>query len=271
MKKRDEGLKENWRFIASNINNDRFRGLVGAHASFTLCDDSLRQCSEIAAQFNTGVHIHVAEAVDDSVGTKKNFKQGIMQRFEKHNILREHSIFAHAVHLTPAELKKVATAKTWLVHNPRSNMNNQVGYAHLEHFGERSALGTDGFPADMFEEAGIGFYRIRDSQSQADGSTPIRLLNGGHQMASELFNKNYGSLAKGSPADIIILDYHSPTPMTKENVLWHFLFGMKSAMVNSVIVDGKWVVRKRAITGINIEKTYQHASRVAQKIWARVK
>ena len=59
-KKRDDGLKENERFLLANKTNKQFRGLVGAHASFTLSNDSLRLLGEMATRNNTGVHIHVA-------------------------------------------------------------------------------------------------------------------------------------------------------------------------------------------------------------------
>ncbi len=61
MKKRDLGLEENERFVIENVNNARFRGAIGAHASFTLCNDSLRKIGELASMYDCGVHIHVAE------------------------------------------------------------------------------------------------------------------------------------------------------------------------------------------------------------------
>ena len=42
---------------------------------------------------------------------------------------RQGEIFAHGVHLTDDEVHKVEQAGIWLVHNPRSNKGNKVGYA----------------------------------------------------------------------------------------------------------------------------------------------
>ncbi len=53
-------------------------------------------------------------------------------------------ILAHAVHLDRALPGTV-------VHNPRSNLNNAVGYGRPARF-DRVALGTDGIGADMLEE-----------------------------------------------------------------------------------------------------------------------
>jgi hypothetical protein len=49
-----------------------------------------------------------------------------------------------------------------VVHAPRSNMNNAVGYARPARFGGPVALGTDGIGADMLEEFRVGFARARE-------------------------------------------------------------------------------------------------------------
>src|SRR6187397_1842655 len=57
---RDAGLAESERFLSSSP-GPLTRGMVGAHASFTLSDDSLGRLSALAASAVSGVHIHVAE------------------------------------------------------------------------------------------------------------------------------------------------------------------------------------------------------------------
>ncbi|RME00055.1 MAG: chlorohydrolase, partial [Calditrichaeota bacterium] len=56
--KRRAGLAENERFLKKQ-NSELVRGLVGAHASFTLEDETLAACADLAARWNTGIHIHV--------------------------------------------------------------------------------------------------------------------------------------------------------------------------------------------------------------------
>ena len=149
-KERDRGVMENERFIWANRENPFFRGLVGAHASFTLDDASLRLCGELAAASKTGVHIHVAEDSADVIDAEETYGCSIIDRLEKTGCLREHSVLAHAVHLSRNDIQRTQRANCWIIHNPRSNMNNAVGYAPVHLFGERTAIGTDGFPADMF-------------------------------------------------------------------------------------------------------------------------
>ena len=267
--RRDQGLAENGRFIKANKSDDYVRGIVGAHAAFTLSDESLRLCGELAEQNNTGVHIHVAEDLCDVKDAARKHHSTVVGRLERNNVLTDKSILAHCVHLTPKEFQTAQAKKCWLVHNPRSNMNNRVGHAQVHRFGDRQALGTDGFPADMIEEATFAFHRSRDSafdQSVNFGN----LMTGGQRLISHIFGRKFGTLEKGAPADLLVIDYREPTPIDKGNLLAHCLFGLQSGTVESVMVGGRWVMKDRKVPGIDEDQIYANSRRVARKLWRRM-
>jgi putative selenium metabolism protein SsnA len=271
MKKRDLGLEENERFVTENANNPCFRGTIGGHASFTLCNDSLRKMGELASMYDCGVHIHVAEDKADGLDSIENYTTDIIDRLDDLGVLRKKSIFAHGVHLHQKQLAKVEKAGAWMVHNPRSNMNNAVGYAPLNWYGTHSALGTDGFPADMFDEAKFGYFRNAESGHRAEFSRVPMMLNNGQKLASEFFGRPFGTITKNAPADLVVVEYHSATPIHHQNLLGHFLFGMNSTMVQHVMVHGNWIVWNRQLTGIDEEAVMEKAKKVAAKLWKNMK
>jgi putative selenium metabolism protein SsnA len=268
-KKRDEGLEENERFIIKNKTNEYFRGVVGAHAAFTLNDESLRLCGEIATRHKTGVHIHVAEDVSDVKEAKGKYNSTVIERLKAHNILKKESILVHNVHLSASELKACREKECWLIHNPRSNMNNRVGYAKVHLFGDKLGLGTDGFPADMLEESKFAFHKKRDSRSD-ENLDFIKLISGGQKLISAVFGKEFGPLKKGAVADLVVMDYKEPTPLDKSNLFGHYFFGLQSSMVESVMVGGKWVMKNRKIIGVDENKVVERAQQVAKKLWRRM-
>ncbi len=268
-KKRDEGLKENERFIEGNKTDEYFRGYVGAHAAFTLSDESLHLCGEMAAKHNTGVHIHVSEDVCDVKDAEEKYKSTVFDRLAPHKILTKESILAHCVHLTLSEFKTSNEKECWLVHNPRSNMNNRVGYAKVHLFGEKLALGTDGFPADMLEEAKFAFHKKRDSRID-ESVNYVNLITGGQKLISDIFGEKFGTFDKGAIADLVVMDYTEPTPMEKDNLLGHYLFGMQSSMVESVMVGGKWVMKNRKIPGIDENRVFAKSQQLARKLWMKM-
>jgi putative selenium metabolism protein SsnA len=269
MKERDKGLEENERLIKQNRKSSQFRGMVGGHATFTMSNETLRLCGEMASKYKVGVHIHAAEDESDVNDAEENYRCSVVDRLEENGILRKDSILAHGVHLSANDLEKVRKAGSWVMHNPRSNMNNRVGYAPLHLFGDRVGLGTDGFPADMFEESKMGFYKRQDSR-QTENVSMVRLLQNGQKVLSEIFNKKFGTIQKGSPADIVVLDYQPPTPMTVENLAGHFLFGMNSSMVESVMINGKWVVKNRVLVGVDVNSVYEKSKKAAKKLWTKM-
>jgi len=71
-----------------------------------------------------------------------------------------------------------------------------VGYAPLNWYGNHSALGTDGFPADMFDEAKFGYFRNVESEHRALFSQIPTLLNNGQKLASEFFGQTFWNTGK---------------------------------------------------------------------------
>jgi len=267
LERRDEGLSENARFLEAHRSDEMFRGLVGGHASFTLSDESLRKIGDVAGRFDTGVHIHLAEAETDPQTTRTKFGRTILERFGEFGILRKKSLFAHCIHLAPEDFAKLRSAGAWLIHNPRSNMNNRVGSAPLGEFGARRALGTDGFPADMFEELRAAYLRNQEADGDA-GMDPVSLLESGQRLISEIFGKQFGVIQKNAPADLVVVEYLSPTALTVHNLPSHVLFGFRSSMVDSVMVNGRWVLRNRQFPYINEAESLRGAREAARRLWS---
>jgi cytosine/adenosine deaminase-related metal-dependent hydrolase len=159
----------------------------------------------------------------------------------------------------------------WLMHNARSNMNNSVSYAPVQHFGERVALGTDGFPADMFEEARLAYFKGRDARNGLGPADYLEFLSNGHQLCSEIFGEPFGKIEPGAVADLIFLDYPSPTPLTEENLAGHLLFGMKADHVTDAMIAGHFVMRNRKLAGMEVAGIYQKSREVAERLWGRVR
>lgn len=275
---RDQGLKENRDFLSwvratssqgSHANPPHFRAMVGAHATFTMSDESIEACADLMREFSAGLHIHVAEDTCDVEDARSRFDLGVVERLAEHGALNPKTILAHCTHLDDAEIEIARKSGVWIAHNPRSNMNNRVGYARVGTFRELMVLGTDGIGADMFEEARSAFFRNRDARAELDASAWLRVLANNQRMGSAAFGFDICSLRAGSVADLIVLDYQSPTPLTTENLAWHLVFGMGSASVESVMVGGRFVIRDRQFA-VDDRNFYERARAASEKLWARL-
>ncbi|MCX6552183.1 MAG: amidohydrolase family protein [Acidobacteria bacterium] len=271
LRRRDAGLAENDRFLSASSTDPHVRGLVGAHASFTLDDGSLAALGDLARYHRTGIHIHVAEAVHDVERTRRAHGCGILDRLETFGLLNDRAVLAHGVYLTDAELVRVGKAGARLVHNPRSNMNNAVGHAPADRFGQRAALGTDGWPADMLAEARFAHFRLRERLGLGRSFPVTSLLDGGQPLVSEIFGVPFGTLAAGSAADLVVVDYVSPTPLAAANLPAHLLAGVQPGMISAVMAAGRWVCRNGVPTHIDVDAVYCRARQVAAALWRRMR
>jgi putative selenium metabolism protein SsnA len=265
---RDAGIAENRAFVAGGP-TALTRGMVGAHASFTLSDESLDRLAEAVREAGSSLHVHVAEARADVEDCRRRWGAGVVERLRRHGLVGPRALLVHGVHLTEAELREAQDAGAWLVHCPRSNLNNAVGYAPTAAF-RRAALGTDGLDQDMLAEARAAFLGMRNAgRADALGAT-LALLVGGHRLAGASFGLPLGRLEAGDPADLVVLDYRPPTPLTAENLAGHLLFGLDRSHVRSTMVAGRFVLRDRRLTTVDEGEVLARARHAAQALWDRM-
>jgi cytosine/adenosine deaminase-related metal-dependent hydrolase len=174
------------------------------------------------------------------------------------------------IHVDRNELEVLKQRETWLVHNCRSNLNNSVGRAPILQFGKRSALGTDGIDGDMMAESRTAYFRAREEALDAFAEQFTDLLGRGGELASQFFPAPVGRLEEGAVADLVILDYDPPTPLTSENIAWHWMFAMTPKYVKSVMVVGAWVVRNGEFCNVDEERIRAEARTQARSLWKRM-
>ncbi len=265
---RDEGIAENRAFLQGGPTSLR-RGMVGAHASFTLSDESLGLLSAVVRESGAPLHVHAAEDRADVEDAVRRGSSGVVERLARHGLVGPGAILVHAVHLSDRELAEAQDAGAWIVHCPRSNMNNAVGHAPTAAF-RRAALGTDGMDEDVLAEARAAFLGMRDAGRPDAFGAAFGMLAGGHRLASALFGERLGSLEAGAPADLVVLDYRPPTPLSAENLAGHLLFGLDRSHVRSTMVAGRFVLRDRRIVSVDEPAVLARAREAAGRLWDRM-
>jgi putative selenium metabolism protein SsnA len=265
---RDGGLAENRRFLSAPP-TPLTRGMVGGHASFTLSDEAMAGLGAIAAATGASLHVHVAEDRADAEDCAARYGISLLERYDRHRLLIARTLFAHCVHLTPDEVHAAHAKGAWIAHNPRSNMNNAVGYAPTSAL-RRAALGTDGIGGDMLAEARAAYLKMRETGRPDAMEATLEMVAGGHRLGAALFGLPFGKLDAGGPADLVVLDYRPPTPLATANVGGHLLFGIDRGDVRSVMVAGRWVVRDRDLVQVDGNAVAAEARIAAAALWARM-
>ena len=223
------GLEENRRFLAEGG-----AGMVGIHAAFTCSDETLAAAAGLAEGLGAGVHIHVAEGPEDVAAP---------MRLE--GLTRDSWLLAHCVHLPTDH-----TLRGTILHNPRSNLNNAVGYANPVRFSNPVALGTDGIGANMIESFRLAYAMHRSVDVTGSPDTAWAWLETGWD------------LIPGARNDRVTWSYEPMDP-------WHLAF-TPGVHPLSVDVDGEVVFRDGAPTRVDGDEVRAKAREQAARLHARL-
>lgn len=264
----EQGVNENVEFIKNGETN-LVKGTIGGHAPFTLSDKTLSLLKDAVNETKRGLHIHVCEDRYDLSYSHHFYKLSTLERLEKFNLVNKYSLIVHGVHLLDKDIEIINKHDAFLLHNPRSNMNNNVGYNFKLNKYKNVALGTDGIGSNMFEETKIAYFKSQDYGLSNFPSKFMEYLYNGNKILKRYFNKNFGEIEEGYIADIVVLDYEPPTLIDSDNVAGHFIFGMSSRDVDTVIINGNVVYENRQFP-FDEKEIYAKASEEAKKLWERM-
>jgi len=254
-----QGLDETERYLSQN------QGLIGLHASFTLSEESMAMAFALAAKTGKGIHIHVAEDHVDQTHCQANFGERVIQRLDHWGLLDyPSSILAHCIHLSLPERKILASKPAWIVQNPESNLNNQVGFFTNNLLNKPVMLGTDGMHSDMFQSARYAYFSGKNYEKLSPSDVFTRLRNVHHYLSKNNF-------AGDGENNLVVMDYQPPTPVTTENLPGHLFYGMGSKEVIHVISNGRLVVRNRQITTADEMEILDYCRSQAIKLWTAMK
>ena len=286
----EAGIRENERFIRSLRTERRFsaeKGMIaasyGLHASFTLSPATLERCAAGGADLGVGFHIHVGEDSSDEDDCLNRYGVRVVDRLEAGNILGPRSIAAHCVHVNSGEIGRLVETHTHSVHNPRSNMNNAVGRAPVEEMVQASVnvgLGNDGLSMNMMQEMKAAYLLHKLMLTDPRVMPADLVLKMAFEQNAKIVNAVFspfsadfpcvGELSVGAAADVVLLDYLPPTPLSSGNFPWHLIFGMDGHHVNSTMVAGRWLMRNRQLLTLDEVRIHARARELAQALWNRM-
>jgi 5-methylthioadenosine/S-adenosylhomocysteine deaminase len=221
----------------------------------------LREIKRIAEALHIPVHSHTLETKLQAVHARQKWGKSVVEYLDDFGLLSPRLAIVHGIWLTDRDIALLAEHGCTVVHNPLSNLKLGSGLCPVRKLldaGVNVALGTDGLAtsdtADLIEaiRAASLIHKpgTHDYAQWISAADVFRMATMGGARSS-LMEREVGSLEAGKKADIILLDRDAWGFIPLHDPVRNLAFSVTSEAVQTVIVDGRIVMRDRRITAFD--------------------
>lgn len=266
-----ESILENWPFDRS-----RLRPGLGPTIPMHCSDEFLRRCATLAEQYQCPMQTHLAESKTQAVQSQQRYGCSLTEHLSTLGMLTENLSAAHAIWLDGRDIELLTDAGVSVVHNPLSNLRLGSGIAPVAQMlrrGVNVGIGTDAANTsdtqNMFEASRLAGYltRITDADhhrwlTAADAFHAATVGSAG----AIGFAGQIGELKPGYAADIVFLDLDQPEYWPLRNPLQQVVNGESGAAIQSVMIDGRLVLKNREILTADTKALRRTISATAEQV-----
>jgi 5-methylthioadenosine/S-adenosylhomocysteine deaminase len=203
---------------------------------------------------------HISETkreLDDSVKAKGASPVAYLDRI---GFLNDRVIAAHMVWPQGTDIAILKQRGVGVIHNPQSNMKLASGVAPVPRMLTEKlfvGLGTDGAASNndlnMWEEMDTvaKLHKVFTGDPKvisAQEAFELATIRGAQALHLE---KEIGSLETGKRADLLVIDRDTLNQIPLYNVYSDLVYATKAADVETVIINGRLVMRNRRLLTLN--------------------
>ncbi len=241
-------------------------------APFSVSEDLMRRTAELARENGLRLHTHLAETKDEEVYCEQVYGCRPVEFLRRLGWLGKDVWLAHCVHLSPEEIRLFGETGTGVAHCPTSNFRLGSGTSPVREMldaGVPVGLGVDGSASN---DSSNMLAEVRQALlAHRQGREPERWLTaedvfwlatrGG---ARCLGRDDIGSLEPGKAADLVLVDTRRLSYAgAGSDPLAALVFSPWPEPVDTVMVNGRIVVERGELVGVDVPALVEHAERAS--------
>ena len=258
-----------------NENDYRIKVLVSLHAPYTCNPETTKLCVDLAKELNTGIHVHLAETMDEENTIKERYGKTPTEYLNDLNVFDVKTILAHGIYLSDSDIEILKSKNTGIAHNPISNCKLSSGICNVTKLHENGicvGIGTDGSGStttlDMFEEMRLTAYlqkvnTLNSVAIKAYDVLKMATIEGAKVLGLE---NEIGTIEEGKKADIILIDINKPHLYPLNDIATNLVYSANGSDVDTVIIDGKVVMKNRELTSIDEKALYEKITQICDRL-----
>lgn len=256
---------------------------IGPHAPHTTTREQLEWVRDFSTEHNLGVHIHLAETLDEMKQIKDRYDTTPGRLLNDIGLVNDRLQCAHCVWLDDDELDMFSAAGVTLCHCAISNMKLASGGGQARPFryqaahqrGCKIAIGTDGTCSnnslDMFQETKVAALLAKHSTGEPTAMPATAALEAASRagFTHKPFNLDGGRIGVGAIADLILLPLDDMLLTPHHNFASHLAYAVNGLVVDTTICDGQVLMENRQLNA-NLVGDPTEARHKANEAAARV-
>ncbi|HEX7332083.1 MAG TPA: amidohydrolase [Pyrinomonadaceae bacterium] len=255
-----EGMAYVEKFVARWKGHELVIPAIAPHAPYTVSEEHLKAVRAFSDRTGAPIVTHISETkreLDDSVKAKGASPVAYLDRI---GFLNDRVIAAHMVWPQGTDIAILKRRGVGVVHNPQSNMKLASGVAPVPQMMKENllvGLGTDGAASNndlnMWEEMDTvaKLHKVFTGDPKvisAQQAFELATIRGAQALHLE---KEIGSLETGKRADLLVIDRDTLNQIPLYNVYSDLVYATKASDVETVIINGRLVMRNRRLLTLN--------------------
>jgi 5-methylthioadenosine/S-adenosylhomocysteine deaminase len=270
-----EGMAYVAKFVQRWKGHELIVPAIAPHSPYTVSEEHLKAVHAFSESTGAPIVTHISETkreVDDSVKAKGASPIDYLSRI---GFLSNKVIAAHVVWPSDEELDLLKKTGVGVIHNPQSNMKLASGVAPVPQMLKRGllvGLGTDGAASNndlnMWEEMDTAakLHKVFSGDPKvlsAEEAFEMATIRGAQALHLET---EIGSIEKGKRADLVIVERDSLNQIPLYNVYSDLVYATKANDVETVIINGRIVMRDRRLLTLNEQEIKASARRFRDQV-----
>ena len=228
------------------------------HAVYSVSEEMIVWTNELSAKYDVPLHIHLCETrkeVEDCKAAHGGLTP--VEYLDRLGVLSPRLLAAHTLWLTPHDIELLAQHGVHCIHNINSNTKLSSGYRFLYNemrdAGINLCLGTDGCASsnnlDLLEAMKTTAI-FQKAWREDPSALPLpELLAMATRNGARALRLDAGRIEEGAVADIVLVDTDNTFFLSPGPFLANLVYSAHSDCIDSVICDGRFLMRHREIPG----------------------
>jgi len=263
------------KFVKHWQGSDLIVPAIAPHAPYTVSEEHLKAARAFSDRTGAPIVTHISETKKELEDSLKSKNATPVQYLERIGFLNDKVIAAHMVWPQGDDLETLKRRGVGVVHNPQSNMKLASGVAPVPKMlteGLLVGLGTDGAASNndlnIWEEMDTvaKLHKVFSGDPKiisAQQAFELATIRGAQALHLE---KEIGSLEAGKRADLLLIERDSLNQMPMYNLYSDLVYATKANDVQTVIINGKIVMRDRKLLTLDEPTIKKDASVFRERI-----